>query len=172
MKTLITILTILLLTCNAQANDSNVEEKNVWGDGQWYVTTGNSKVDDSPLVALMKISEPPYVTGEEPPPAIFLRCGGKKTTAYFRLEQYLGNREIEVTYRIDSDNAISSSWSISTDFKAAFAPRAINFIKSLEGHEKIYFELTPYGENTRSFTFDLKDLQKHTQKLKDACKWK
>ncbi len=103
-----------------------------------------------------------------------LRCLNDKTEIYINWGGYLrGNRnsQLSVTHRIDSQNAVTNNWSLSTDNKAFFYNgNDIALIKSLIGKKKLIVQFK--DKNTKTVTFNLDKLDEKIQPLARACSWK
>lgn len=140
---------------------------------EWEVSTSKSPVDDSESVVLRIDSNETIVKySQEETPALILRCAEKETAAFISFGVYLGLRSTTITHRLDKEPAKTQTWSLSTDNKAAFIPKPIQFINELARHEVLFVRVTPYGESPKDLTFKLLGLSDKVEALKSACKWK
>ena len=85
---------------------------------------------------------------------------------------FLGSNRIKVLSRLDKQKATKRNWDISTDNKAIFAPGGyIKYIKNIMKHDKLLVQMTPYGANTVTTTFDIRGLKEAIKPFRDACRW-
>ena len=147
---------------------------NFVGSGKWEGHTEQSPIDDSKNVYIALSANSSIVGrfGKNPTPVLHLRCKEKETEAYINFDTFLGSDSVQVTSRLDRDKAQTISWGISTDHNSAFAPRPIQFIKSLIKKESLLVQLTPYGENTVMTSFDVRGLDESIKPIQEACSWK
>ncbi|PHM31284.1 type VI secretion system-associated protein TagO [Xenorhabdus innexi] len=140
----------------------------------WHISQYKSEVDDSQTVILgVESSRPIHTTllGVASP-RLIIRCQNKKTEIYINWGAYLGIDETEVTTRINQEKAAKKWWIISTDNKSAFYPDGkIAFIKSLFGKNKLFAQVTPYGENTINTTFNVTGLSDEIAPVRKSCGW-
>ena len=141
--------------------------------GKWVVTESKSPIDDSLTITMMIDASDTIVNhyGQVTIPTLVLRCSENKTSAYVDWGMFLGTDSIKVISRIDKQKAKTRYWYISTDYKAAFAPKNIAFIKSLFGHEKLLQQLTPYGDSPKTISFEIGGLKEAIKPLRKACGW-
>ncbi len=102
-----------------------------------------------------------------------LRCLNDKTEIDIYWGSYLKgnlNNQLSVTHRIDSQDAVTNNWSLSTDNKSFFYNGSdIALIKSLIGKNKLIVQFK--DTNTKTVTFNLDKLDKKIQPLATACSW-
>jgi hypothetical protein len=103
-----------------------------------------------------------------------LTCRNNKTEVYINWGGHLlqnRNREFLVTYRIDSNKAVTSNWNLSTDKKAFFYNgKSISFIKSLIDSKKLVVQFK--DTSTKTITFQLDKLDEKIVPLAKSCNWK
>lgn len=141
--------------------------------GKWRVSTKTSPIDDSKNVYLRLIAEKPVSGkyGRESQPTLLIRCKENKTNLFIPFGFFLGSDSTRVTTRLDKEKARTSTWSISTDHEAIFAPRDISFTKKLMQHDRLLVQLTPYGESPVMTEFDVRGLENAVKPLREACNW-
>jgi hypothetical protein len=61
------------------------------------------------------------------------------------------------------------TWSLSLDGYAAFSPRAVDFAKSLKGHDKLLLRITPYGGTMETLAFELAHFDRALDVLIKRC---
>ncbi|EID0063036.1 hypothetical protein LA284_004385 [Vibrio vulnificus] len=139
--------------------------------GPWTGWESKDKITDFPNYYLVNEGDiGPYSEKA----TLTLRCLNDKTEIYVNWGAYLiGNRndQLAITHRIDSQEAVTSNWSLSTDKKAFFyTGNDIGFIKSLIGKEKLIMQFE--DQSTKTVTFNLDKLDEKIQPLAMACSWK
>ncbi|MBK5072236.1 type VI secretion protein [Budviciaceae bacterium CWB-B4] len=145
--------------------------------GNWMITQKVSPIDDSKNVVISLYADRPIETKSngKSMPLLTIRCAEKKTSFYVYWDTYLGSKSLEVTHRLDSDKALTERWDISTDNKAVFysdwngGAKAI--IKQLNGKDKLFMQLTPYGSSPVSAIFYLNGMDNALKPVRDACGW-
>lgn len=140
--------------------------------GKWDVSKEVSKLDDSENVFLV-LGADILVTNkfnETYSPKMLLTCREKRLEAYIDWDTFVHSESSAVTTRIDSAPAVTKHWSVSTNYKATFAPQPLRFIKSLVGHQKLVVRVVPYGDAPLLTEFDLTGLDQHIKTLYDACR--
>ncbi|HGJ5855642.1 MAG TPA: type VI secretion system-associated protein TagO [Arsenophonus nasoniae] len=140
----------------------------------WIISTSTSEIDDSQTVILEVKSEHQIYTRlyESITPYLIIRCQNNKTDVYINWWSYLGLDETKIITRIDKEKASSKWWNISTDNKAAFYPgNVIKFINSLFGKNKLFAQVTPYGESPVKATFNITGLSDKIIPLRKSCGW-
>ena len=128
-------------------------------------------MDDTRTVVLsLRASGGQSTRGE--PILLVLRCRSGETEAFIRWNDYLGLDEARVTTRIGNAKAETRSWNISTDNLATFYRRNdVEFIKALLNTDRFLAQVTPYGENPVTATFDITGLSIAVVPLRETCGW-
>lgn len=140
----------------------------------WITDIDKSEIDDTQTVVMFVNAEEPVHTSllGRSTPSLVIRCQNNKTEVYIQWGAYLGLDTIETITRIDKEKATKKFWSVSTNNKSAFYPSGgIAFIKSLLNKEKLFAQVTPYGENPVKVSFNISGLNEEISPLKTACKW-
>lgn len=142
--------------------------------GKWKVRMETSPIDDSKnAYASIDANETIPSMISRVRPSLMLRCKEKTTEAYITWNVFIGTDETDVLTRLDSETAVKSAWSISTDHEATFyGGNDISFIKQLFGHRKFLAQVTPYGESPVIVTFDVAGIEEAVKPLQSACGWK
>lgn len=129
----------------------------------WAVEENKSPVDDSPQVTATLFN--PNRAG------LTLRCKDHKTEALFaKLGSYLGD-SVKVLVRINDAKPIEAQWLSSVGGQAAFAPAAIQFIRSLPDNSKLFIRATGWAGGTADAEFMLGNVSEVREKIATACKW-
>lgn len=113
------------------------------GVGKWDLSEEVNPIDDSKTVTLFLEA----TTGQNKwnKKVYFVaRCQSNETNVYIAWNDYLGSKASVLT-RIDSNKAVTSSWSLSTDSKATFHKKPIAFLKKMENSNKLIAQITPYN---------------------------
>lgn len=137
--------------------------------GDWIVDVTESPLNDSKEVSIMRVSND--FENRRNPAILMLRCQRNKTEAFLSWSEYIGSDNMKVAYRIDKEEAKNVWWNASSTGKASFIPKAISFIKSLEGKESIYIEAEKYRGGRVSATFDISGIEEVIIPLREACGW-
>lgn len=139
----------------------------------WSVHRSASPIDDTETVSLAADADTESRYGT---PTIIIRCRDNKTEAYITTA-----RTVDIPYdrnsaslrvRLDSQSPKRVTFGPSTDRKALFAMKAIPFVKSLLGHEKLVLEYTPLGGGPTSIEFRIAGLDQKIEIIQNACGWK
>ncbi|MEK8019905.1 MAG: type VI secretion system-associated protein TagO [Candidatus Parabeggiatoa sp.] len=161
-----------------QAHEAAVREKRALETLQrkWHVAQEKSDLDDS-LNVYMHVTASNTILGTlnlPVRPKLWIRCAENTTSFLVDWDVYIHIQNSPMTYRIDSQQAQTKSFSVSTDHKALgyFSGRkAIPFIKSLFGAKNLLLQVTPYGKNPAQITFDVSSLAQAIEPLRKACRW-
>lgn len=158
----------------AENSESNKNEQQELEDlkkeyGDWVVNVTESPLNDSKEVTIMRVSND--FENRRNPAILMLRCQRNKTDAFVSWSEYLGSDNMRVAYRTDKDEAKNVWWNASSNGQASFIPKAISFIKSLEGKESIYIEAEKYRGGRVSATFDISGIETVIEPLREACNW-
>lgn len=104
---------------------------------------------------------------------LIIRCKDNRTEVIFGTDEFFGTMDdVAISYRIDDKPAVSTSWSVSTNGKAVFAPQAVAFAKSLAAGQSIFVRIDGnYGAKVEA-KFPLIGLSDHLPKVSSACGWK
>ncbi len=143
---------------------------------KWHVAKDKSNLDDS-LNVYMHVTADNTIPGtlnQPVRPKLWMRCAENTTSFFVDWDVYIHIQNSPMTYRINSKQVQTKSFSVSTDHKALgyFSGRkSIPFIKSLFGANKLLMQVTPYGKNPAQVTFDVSDLEQAIKPLRKACGW-
>ena len=137
----------------------------------WKTSYEISKIDDSKNVYICTDSINPIEGkfGRDVTPRLWIRCMENKTEVFVEYYMFINTQNVTVTYRIDSEKAITNEWSTSTDHKAIFTKNHIKFIKSLFKHDNLLIRVTPYGESPRDVEFNISGLENIIEPLQREC---
>ena len=136
--------------------------------GEWDVSRKTNPLDDSvTITATLTASEGRNRRGRAP--VLVARCTSSGVDAYIAWDDYLGNDVQPVTLRIGNRPADTDEWSISTDKKATFAPRADRFLIKLAAAERLVVQTTPYNESPITATFALNGIDAAVTQMAEGC---
>jgi hypothetical protein len=130
----------------------------------WSLDESKSPTDGSPQVVAANL------VGDI---VLILRCKDQITEAAFSTKyNYLGYKAVDVELRINDQNPVKEVWKASMDGRAAFAPDAIAFIRSLPDNGKLSIRATrsPDGK-VKEGSFDLGAVSEVRNKIAEACDW-
>ncbi|TKR55349.1 DNA primase [Allopusillimonas ginsengisoli] len=141
------------------------------GAGEWIVRTKTDPLNDKSIyTASLFASSGMGKYGD--PIALSVRCANNKTEMYINWASYLGRGTIRTSHRIDKEKAITNSWDISTDGKAAFHPGSpIGTLKRLVASTSFVANLTPYNENPITAVFETAGADVALAEIRKGCNW-
>jgi type VI secretion system protein VasI len=147
-----------------QVKPISIEDK-----GKWNVSVDVNPIDDSQTVTLILDSNS-KTNRYRKAPYMVLRCKSNETNLYIGWNDYLGSKA-DILTRVGTNKANTSRWSLSTDKKASFHPKAIPFIKEMLKSNKLIAQVTPYNESPVTAVFDTSGLNNVIKPLRDTCGW-
>lgn len=104
--------------------------------------------------------------------SLVVRCSNNRTEMYINWQTFLGLDATRTTYRIGSDQAVTSSWTNSTDNQAAFFPGSpVGTLKRMLAETSFVANVTPYGENPITAIFDTTGIQAALSDIRQGCNW-
>lgn len=142
----------------------------VTGMGKWRLQTDVSPIDDSKSYFLILESEDEVagMFGTSYKPSLYIRFKEGVLEAYISYSTYIGTGEVDVTTRIDKNEAETESWGLSTDGKAVFVIDSESFIQSIVEAKTLVVRLTPYGESPITVSFDLRGIDKAIKPIHES----
>lgn len=102
---------------------------------------------------------------------LVLRCQENRTDVIVQWKEYLGLDHTQVITRVDSDDAVTQRWNISTSNEATFHPSPVPHIRRLMEAEDVLYQVTPYGQNPKRVRFNVDGLSEAIGPLREACSW-
>src|SRR5262249_6439748 len=130
--------------------------------------TSKSPVDDSPRVSAWLYSD----DGKSTLKAI---CEDRNTDVAVAPAGFIHctrRDEIRVIYRFGQKPAVESlRWSPSTDCRGAFAPMAIDLLKSMEDNTSMFVRAHDSRGGQYDATFNLGEVSKVRNQIAAACRW-
>jgi type VI secretion system protein VasI len=124
-------------------------------NSKWQVEVKTSPIDDSRTVIASLVANESVGSGYRSyKPTLIVRNQEGKIEIYIFTDDFLGSDGIKVTTRMDKNNAVTRTWDISTDHKAAFHPVPKLLAKVLTDAETMTVRFTPYSESPRTFSFN------------------
>lgn len=140
----------------------------------WLESVKKSDIDDSEMITLGVWSNEEIegnLNIDKVTPLLTVRCMENKTSAAIAWKRYLGIDSTMMITRIDKEVAVDQEWDISTANNTVISQKAIPFIKSLFGKDKLLARITPYGADPVTVTFDISGLDEQIKPLRTACNW-
>lgn len=108
---------------------------------------------------------------EQRPVALVLSCQNESTDVYVIWRQYLGVYDVEVSWRVGSDETVIETWTLSNDNEATFAPEPIPLIKRMMVSDRFAIKASPVGSAPVTHVFDTSGLLTEITALREACRW-
>ena len=104
---------------------------------------------------------------------LILRCKDQITEAAFSTQyNYLGYKSVDVQLRINDQGPIKEVWNSSMNGRAAFAPDAVAFIRSLPDNGKLSIKTTRSTDGkVKDGKFELGAVSEVRTKIAKACDW-
>jgi Type VI secretion system VasI, EvfG, VC_A0118 len=104
---------------------------------------------------------------------LILRCKDQITEAAFSTQyNYLGYKSVDVQLRINDQGPIKEVWNSSMNGRAAFAPDAVAFIRSLPDNGKLSIKTTRSTDGkVKDGKFELGTVSEVRTKIAKACDW-
>lgn len=144
---------------------------------KWLIDERVNPLDDSKTVIAVLVADTGRGTYGDPVTLTSL-CRSNKTQLYIDFGSYLGSDSSSVyskwkyiTIRVGSADARKEKWGVSTDHKAAFAPRAIRLLKEMLRADDLVVQVVPYGSNPITAVFDLSGMRSAITPLAETCHW-
>ena len=129
----------------------------------WSIVENKSPTNDgTQLSAAMVVADA----------ALILRCKDRTTEAAFSTKNaYLGDGSVTVRYRINSESPIKEVWRSSMDGRAAFAPKPMDFIRSLPDSGRVFIRAIAADGQNKDANFKLSGVSEVRDKIGHACNW-
>lgn len=142
--------------------------------GNWIVNRDSSAMDDSALIEASLLSENSVTFDgyRNERGWLFVRCKENETDVAVSVDTFISTQEQRVQFRLDDAKPQTSTWNVSTNYKALFARDAIAFARKLARSEQLVFRFTPHGDNAAEFTFDVRGLGDVLPEIAKACGWR
>jgi hypothetical protein len=104
--------------------------------------------------------------------ALILRCRDQTTeVAFSTRDTLLGDGYVTVRYRINSEDPVKEVWRASMDGHAAFAPKAMDFIRSLPDSGRVFIRAIAADGQNKDVNFKLSGASEVKDKIGRACNW-
>lgn len=140
----------------SRQNDTNAQSP----AGGCRLSQSKSPIDDSEVAVVSCVANERDPRSYKEPGCLVVRHKEGEDCVYIVFDDYLGSESIAVTMRIDRGNAETTRWGISTDGKAAFYKGDVSMlINQFCCSQKLTIRATPYGESSRTYTFDISDFR-------------
>jgi len=158
------VLASLILACDRAADTPHEP------GSRWHSIVSTDPVDGSKKVQMM-IGAVDRLPSQKDHAALVLSCDRGTTDAYVIWRQYLGVYDLEVSWRVGSEQAVTETWSLSTDNEATFAPEPVELIKRMMANKLFLIKTTPFGSSPVTVEFNTAGLQTESAELREACAW-
>jgi len=140
---------------------------------KWEVHTSTSEMDDSTHTSLALQAEKPVegLGGIKAFAGLMVSCrdGAQPAIAVLAgvpMQVELGEDDIEVQIRFDSEKPLTQRWSPAKDNTFAFAPKPADLLGRLLRAHTFRFKFTALMAGSEVVTFDVRGLERHTEPLK------
>lgn len=141
--------------------------------GWWAMKEMQAAIDDTRSIFAVNISE--YKEGLMPTNAsLFISCREGTPSIIYDVDEFLigdfSSDTMQTTYRIDSEDAVTSSWSkvTSNEGTGLFGGRGVALMRDIYDAEKIFFRTVDRGEQ-HDATFQLAGVQPVIEAAAAAC---
>jgi hypothetical protein len=132
-------------------------------NSNWSIVEDTSAVDKSPQFSAG------LVVGDA---ALILRCREERTEAAFSTKDtYLGRENVTVRYRLDQREPVKEVWRSSMSGRAAFAPKAEDFIRALPDNGRVFIRAIAADGHNKDANFQLAGVSDIKEKIARACNW-
>jgi len=143
--------------------------------GGWSRSVSRSQMDDSKSV-MYSLPATGEITGwlARARPRLIARCKEGETDIYVVLGMALTVEDGEtrsVRVRIDSEASQSEDWYESTDNKAVFSPKPIEFARILANAKRLRLEVTPFNASPEVMQFNVAGFGHAAKELEATCHW-
>lgn len=139
----------------------------------WEVEATKSALDDSPTVTALLMPSSSSGTGVgEGSMALMLRCVENTTSVVLSTTMFMTNDNIQVTVRIDDQQAQTTSWGRSTNYKAVGlwnGAKAIPFVREIANASRLVVRIQE--RDRLDAEFDLGDVRSVAAQVASACNW-
>lgn len=140
-------------------------EKQPKAPAQWTIADSKSPVDDSPQVMAT-------LEGDTPDTMLVIRCMERKTeAAILPGSHFFASERAQVLLRINDLPPATTTWSVSNNNKAVFAPAGGDFIRLLPDNAKLFVRVTGFQGKQADATFNLADVSAARDRIANACNW-
>ena len=139
--------------------------------GKWWTQTNTDPLNDKAVhIAGLSAESGRGRFGDTI--GMVIRCKDNKTEMYINWESFLGTDSARITHRVGKEQAITSSWSVSTDHKASFFPGSpVPTLKRMLTETSFVANVTPYSESPITATFDLTGIEGALADIRSGCSW-
>jgi len=130
-------------------------------NSNWSIVEDSSAADNSPQFSAG------LVVGDA---ALILRCREGKTEAAFSTrDTYLGGENVTVRYRLDQEEPVKELWRSSMNGRAAFAPKAVDFIRALPDNGRVFIRAIAADGSNKDANFQLAGVSEIKETIMRAC---
>ena len=135
--------------------------------GKWRTSLEINPIDDSrTATATLRASTGGGALRNAP--SLVVRCKSGQLDIYVNWDNYLGS-EAYVTFRMGKAPAQRSFWSLSTDSKATFARKPLDYLRKMNGVNQVVAQVTPYNESPVTAIFDMEGYSEASETIRNTC---
>ncbi|GGJ92638.1 type VI secretion system-associated protein TagO [Pseudomonas matsuisoli] len=139
--------------------------------GLWKAYNSTNPADGT-TAYIASLKAGPQSTTEGQAAELWTRCDGGKMEFFVDWGYFLGSRQTEVTYRLDSEPPKTTTWTSSTEGRATFFPDApVPYLMRMATASTWSAEVTPFGGSPIKAVFDLKGAGVAFRELRANCGW-
>jgi len=145
--------------------------------GWWGLLETRAEIDDSPRVFGLQVELSASATGFNPTtPGIQISCREGTLAFIYDTDDYLltdvRRDGIDVTYRIDTDPAVTERWNETTGNEAAglFGSNSLPFLRKIYGADRLFLRLVERGGERHDATFNLAGIRPVLEAATTACR--
>jgi hypothetical protein len=130
---------------------------------RWSIVDNKSPINDGrQLSAALVVADA----------ALILRCRGQNTEVAFSTKDTdFGDESVTVRYRINSEEPIKEAWRSSMDGRAAFAPKPVEFIRSLPDSGRVFIRALAADGQNKDVNFRFAGVSEVRDKIGHSCNW-
>ena len=127
---------------------------------EWHVFEGVDEMTDEKSLGFIRYSnEEQFFNYSNKTGFLNIRSAeNSKIMLYVNWGGFVTSNEAKVTYRLDSADAKTETWYMSSTGKASLAGYSAILIKDIIDSKKALFRVTPYGDNPVTYSFDISGL--------------
>lgn len=163
-----------LTTTSPQALPPKVEQASV-DTSRWRRSDEKSALDDTRSISwsLDADSPLPNSIGLPEKPTLHIVCVKNETRVIFSFNDYMGNDDTTLAYRVDKTKAKRQPVSVSEGGKVVgyWNGTGIPFLKEIENARTLVVGAKPYNEPVREAVFTLEGVSAAIKEVRSLCGW-
>jgi type VI secretion system VasI family protein len=153
---------------------------------QWAVFEDKDDMHDTKNVQLYVRADrfnghlddfPALKAKEKNKPVLVIECEANTTKMFVAWHNMIADAgdTTYINYRIGEHKAVATEWQRATNYKALGlwnGKKAIPVIKKMLNEKQFIIQVTPEAGEIEKAVFNIEGLEKHIDKVKNACHWK